>query len=66
MREYTYNQDGVWKHRAHTRAEIRELAKNGDREAIRHLIDLRGGPKALSAAQQWKVIQNLLGYDVEI
>jgi len=43
-----------------TLAEVRERAKNGDRQAIRELIDLKGGWAALTNAQKDKVMQHLV------
>ena len=50
----------------YTVSELRELSKTGDRRAIKELVDLKGGPDALTNAQKWRVTKLLLGYGVEL
>ncbi len=52
--------------RALTLAELKAFAKEGDRRAIKELVDLKGGWASLTAAQKEKITQLLLGYGVEL
>ncbi len=49
-----------------TIAELKAYAKDGNTEAIRELISLKGGYETLTTAQKEKVNKLLLGYDVDL
>lgn len=49
-----------------TTPELKELAKEGNREAIKELISLAGGWDALTETKKNKVTRLLYGDDVEL
>lgn len=55
-----------YKEKTLTAAQVKYFAKLGDREAIREIIENKGGYDALTAAQKDRVIKLLLGYEVEL
>jgi hypothetical protein len=49
-----------------TPQELRAMAKEGNREAIRELIENAGGWSALTQEQKERAIRLLLGYEIDL
>jgi len=65
MNIQTQDKTGI-KTRVATLSELKALAKDGNMEAVRALIEYKGGFAALTATQKDKVLMMLLGYDAEL